>query len=262
AAAGHLQPSATATLVDEGVNGSERTVRVDVTGTCGPLAGPATMTLSVRMYGRYAKDRQPPYPLSAAIAVAPDDPDATLPGPSASFRYRVGNGVLATARATVDCTPPPPADGELPEDPRSATSPFSNAIRAPWKLGWSKPGQAFGGSPGRCTPPERRLQVGAGADFQWDLSGLDLRGALGRTRVSLESLREIDLHVSGGGRKARTFHPSRNGYRRFHGALLSGYYFIPRTTQPVKLWAQVGEAKSDVVTIRVRKRPRGCRNAF
>jgi hypothetical protein len=246
-------PSATAKLVDEGLSpDGRRTVRIEVSGSCGPSAGPNTeISVMGTIKGHWARDTHAPYDPDARQA---EDLGAAdwVPGSSSSFRFRLSGGLVASAVGSVQCHDPDS------DDTRTADSPLTPALATPVRLLGAQPNAAsYSYRRTGCPTPFRKMQVGGGYDLSWRLD-LDPRGLLGIRKLGAKSLKSVRLHIAGGGARSLAFSPSVAGYRHFGGLLLNGFYYEPRKPKPVRLWATIGGLDSNVITMKVKPRPRGC----
>src|SRR4051794_25321022 len=128
ASAATVSPSVTVQLTDAGVADGWRTVRVEVTGNCGPDAPDGT-TMDVRplIVARWKDTSKAPYTpdekmveiVDAPTPPDPDDDEGSRPGPTATFTFRVTGGIHAVGKGEVVCTAPVPLGefGEPTDDP-------------------------------------------------------------------------------------------------------------------------------------------------
>jgi hypothetical protein len=245
------QSSVTATLTDEGAapNGIH-TVRVDVAGSCPAGTVP---WVQANLKGHWKNEVKPPFdPNPKEIdALGADD---SVQAPNASFRYRLPGGFIASAIGSLQCLD---SDGNMAASAESAPT---ATVRLPVRLtAWESAGTTASYKRASCRVPRRGMQLGAGYDIRWDLEA-DLRGSFGSGAFDLRAadLKQIMLHISGGGRRALRFHPSSKGFKHFNGALVNGFYYQPRKARPVKLWVTVNGMDSNAITVKVKPKPRGC----
>ena len=243
-----LEPSVTVAMVDEGTTRGWRTVRVEVSGTCGSQAPAGTRgEVSVEILKR----------LPAGGAVVPatgtvDELGETGAGLTRSFRYRITGGFLATARGHVECS------DEETDESAEARSAYGPPLQAPIELaGWGAPGVSYSYKHPRCRFRRQNMEVGAGYDISWQLGRLDTRALFGANALRGAHLRHFRLHIAGGGRRSLTVVPSVRGFARY-SLVLNGFYYIPLRPQPVRLWITIRNLESNQITVPVRPRPRGC----
>jgi hypothetical protein len=251
-----VTPSVTVRLVDEGLDAQlRRTVRVDVSGSCGPAAGPrTTMELLGSLRGRWAGEKHPPYELDAG-QLTNLGPDESQPGPAASFRFRISGGVVAAAGGWIQCSDPDALEGT--GQTASAESPWTGALAAPIQLlGWHGYGTTVTFRRPSCKLPRNAMQVHAGYDIEWQLN-VDARGLLGTRRLAPSVFSKLTFHIAGGGVRRIDFHPSKKGWAAYH-TLLNGFYYTPRRLKPVRLWVTAGGMDSVVRTVKVKPKPKGC----
>ncbi|HEX8854815.1 MAG TPA: hypothetical protein VF752_04375 [Thermoleophilaceae bacterium] len=243
--------SVTATLTDEGAaaNGIH-TLRVDVAATCPAGTNP---WVQADLKGHWKNEVKPPFdPDPRDIdALGADD---SVQAASASFKYRLPGGFIASAIGSVQCLD---SEGNMTA---SADSAPTASIRLPVRLAkWESAGTTATFKRASCRVPSRGMQVGAGYDIKWELEA-DLRGAFGSGAfdIRVADLKQITLHISGGGRRALKFRSSSSGFKHFNGALVNGFYYQPRKAKPVKLWVTVNAVDSNVIAVKVKPKPRGC----
>jgi hypothetical protein len=247
-------PAVSATMVDEGVADGWRTVRVDVASTCGTEA-PADTVSSVQadLVGRWHGSATRTFTLDDDHIRYPTAADAeATAGSAATYRFRVTGAVRVAAVGYVTCS------SDEAYESREAKSPPTGTLAAPPRLtGFEFEGISYNGG-NRCRPRSgRRFQLGAQFALRWFVEA-DPRALFGKQRLTGANVAQIKLHISGGGRPAFHHPASRRGFRAV-GGIVSGYYFRPRTRQPVKLWVTAGGLDSNVLTVPVGARPRGCR---
>ena len=249
-----LAPSVTAQLTDEGSAKGWRTIRVDVSGSCGPEASPETrVTVNADLRRAPASaGGKPGTPFSRGLE--PIGSTESVEATSGTFRYRVSGGWSAVAVGTISCSEPE-------SDGAEATSPPSAAVVAPLRLeGWEAQGMSVNGGP-QCIPPKRgRFRAHVGYDIAFDLGEIDARTFFGHggTEPRMDDLGRVKFHLRGGGTMAWDKVVSRRGYR-LHGRLLMGYYFQPRRPVPVTMWMSVKGVETNRLTIPVLPRKKGCR---
>ena len=253
AAQAAFAPTVAANMVDEGVADGWRTIRVDVTSSCGPEA-PADTVSSVQadLVGLWRGSQTRTFsPESDHVQYVSPAEGEQVPGPAATYRFRVTGGVRVAAIGYVSCS------SETEYEGRDAKTAPTGSLLAPPRLdGFEFEGISYTGGP-RCAPrSERAFQVGPMFGLRW-LVDLEERSAFGRRMLTVASVGQIKLHVQGAGRKRWDHSASRRGFRAV-GGIVSGFYFRPRTRQPVKLWVTVGGLDSNVLTVPVRRRVRGC----
>ncbi len=257
ARAAHFQPSVSATLVDEGTSGAWRNVRVDVAADCGPLAGAGTLVeVAADIHGTWAGDTRAPYtPRAGSVESLDPDDGGSRAVAATSYRYRIGQGLRAVARADVTCTSPPDPDTGAQET-ATAVSPFTAPLQAPYRLGAWFFGASYSNRKPSCRFPERVMEVGAGYDLKWT-PDVDVRGLIGKAQVAAADIPNMRIHFAGGGRAPLTTRPSRKGFLRYR-QIVNGFYFFVRRAKPVRIWITIGGVSSEVTTIPVRPRPRAC----
>ena len=246
-------PSVSVNTIDEGVADGWRTLRVEVTSSCGPEAPADTVSeVSAELVGLWRGSQTRTFsPDSEDVELLSPTGDEGVPGSTATYRYRITGSVRAAAIGYVSCS------SETTYEAREAKTAPTGALVAPPRLeGFEFEGVSYTGGP-RCAPrSERAFQIGPQFALRWSV-GVDTRSAFGRRDLNVANVGQIKLHIAGAGRK-RLDHPaSRRGFRTV-GGIVSGYYFRPRTRQPVKLWVTVGGLDSNVIKVPVRRRVRGC----
>ena len=251
-----LAPAVTAQMTDEGTAKGWRTLRVDITGTCGPAAAPGTQSFVSADLRRAATGAAgktgPPFSQGLDYIGSTESTEGT----TATYRFRITGGWRAVAIAEISCSEPEgDPDGGVA---RSAPTP---AVLAPLRLeGWEALGTSVNGGP-RCRPPMRRvLRAHAGYDLAFDLGPLDARTIFGHagTGPRLRDLGRIKFHLRGGGSMKWDRVVSKRGFTLFH-RLVMGYYFQPRKPRPVTMWMSVDGVETNRLTIRVLPRKKGCR---
>ena len=248
-------PSVTAKLTDEGSAKGWRTVRVDVTGTCGPEAAPGTIShvdaqLRRAATGPGGKTAEPFY-----AGLVPLGDTEAAEGTSTTRRFRVSGGWNAVAIGDISCSEPEGSDVV------GARSEPTAAVLAPLRLeGWRALGTSVNGGPG-CAPPMKRvLRAHAGYDLAFHLGALDARTVFGHrgTGPRFPDLGKVKFHLRGGGSMPWDKVVSRAGFKRFR-QLVMGYYFQPRKPRPVRMWLTVAGMETNRLTVRVLPRKKGCR---
>ena len=248
-------PVVTAQLTDEGSKRGWRTVRVDVSGSCGPEAAPGTTAYIDAQLRRAAtgpggKTAEPFY--SGLIPLGETE---AVEGTSATFRFRVSGGWNVVAVGDISCSEP---EGSEILTARSTPTP---SILAPLRLaGWEAIGASVNGGP-RCTPPMRRvLRAHAGYDLAFDLAAVDARTLFGHsgTEPRMRDLGKIRFHLRGGGTMKWDKPVSKRGYGLFR-RLVMGYYYQPRKPRRVTMWLTVSGVETNRLSVRVLPRKRGCR---
>ena len=250
-----LAPTVTAELTDEGSAKGQRTVRVDVSGTCGPEAAPGTTVYVDAQLRRAAtgpggKTAEPFYP-----GLVPLGETEAVEGTSATFRFRVSGGWNVVAIGDISCSEP-----EASEILTARSQP-TQAVRAPLRLdGWEAIGASVNGG-ARCTPPMRRvMRAHAGYDLAFNLAPLDARTLFGHagTGPRMRDLGKVTFHLRGGGTRKWDKVVSRRGYSLFR-RLVMGYYFQPRKPRRVTMWLTVAGMETNRLSVRVLPRKKGCR---
>lgn len=250
-----LAPSVTAELTDEGTKKGWRTVRVDVSGSCGPDAAPGTTAyvdaqLRRAATGAGGKTGEPFY-----SGLVPLGDTEAAEGTSATRRFRVSGGWNAVAIGDISCSEP---EGSDVIEARSAPT---ASVLAPLRLdGWEALGASVNGGP-HCAPPMRRVfRAHAGYDIAFDLGEIDARTIFGHagTGPRMRDLDRVKFHLRGGGSMKWDKVVSKRGYSRFR-RLVMGYYFQPRKPRRVTMWMSIDGVETNRLTIRVLPRKKGCR---
>jgi hypothetical protein len=251
-----LAPSVTAQMTDEGTAKGWRTLRVDVSGTCGPAAAPGTTSYVSADLRRAATGTGgktgPPFSQGLDYIGSTE----SVEGTTATYRFRISGGWSAVAVAEISCSEP---EGEY--GCCEARSEPTAAVLAPLRLDtWEALGTSVNGGP-RCSPPRRRvLRAHAGYDLAFDLGPLDARTLFGHAGTSprLRDLGKVKFHLRGGGTRTWDRVVSKRGFTLFH-RLVMGYYFQPRKPRTVTMWLTVGGLETNRLTVRVLPRKKGCR---
>ena len=250
-----LAPSVTAEMTDEGSANGWRTVRVDVSGTCGPDAAPGTTVHVDAQLRRAATGPGGKTAVPFYDGLVPLGPTEAAEGTSATRRFRVSGGWNVVAIGDISCSEPEASEVVI------ARSAPTAALRAPLRLdGWEALGTSVNGGP-RCTPPmRRRLRAHAGYDLAFNLAPVDARTLFGHsgTGPRMRDLGKVTFHLRGGGTMKWDKVVSRAGFKRFR-RLVMGYYFQPRKPRKVTMWLTVAGMETNRLTIPVLPRKKGCR---